>query len=612
MTNELFWKRANSCCRLLFGVFWLVLFSSIALLASPVFFQSKTYTIRVFPETNTYYTKALFKGMLPTGKPGKVTLYYSELEALQSVEGRYFNQKGKSKNLRKNDFFYADAPTSSFYGGFKKVIAQYPLLEEEAAFHFSYELQSTEIPFLASISLPEHLRTDTFLYKIQVPRGYMLTYKIDRGADQAFKIHIDSSNQEMEYLFLTTLKDRLQYKPQEAPQIRLFLIKKGTDPFDYFNDWYRNLIQPQQQLGADLTSYLDQLKEQYGNDSSRKMIRAVFDFVKSKIRYIDFENGIGAVQPRPIQKVFANQQGDCKDMGNLLCQMLRYLGLEAYVAISPTLSHPYDFDFPSLASANHVICVVYHNDEIICLDATEDFGIFPLPSRQIQDKTIFIINDDQGKLYNVPKVNAATNEIRFEFELSVKDETFEGQSSHFYKGLSQVPLRILNEYTNDQTYLEQYLQEELKGWLVKDFHLSRDEKGTIINTNLSTVPSISTLDDTQYLSLSFLPFPDVNRSQEPEKGAILDYQTILFKVDLLLNFPNSIKLTPFEGTHLEKDGVAFHFAIEQSSASQLTIRYQYLCDFLRLPETHLEFYQHIHTIIQKTLTKSVKYVVRTP
>ena len=42
-------------------------------------------------------------------------------------------------------------------------------------------------------------------------------------------------------------------------------------------------------------------------------VRALYNFLSTRTRYVGIDFGIGRYQPHPAEEVFANQYGDCKD-----------------------------------------------------------------------------------------------------------------------------------------------------------------------------------------------------------------------------------------------------------------------------------------------------------
>ena len=205
--------------------------------------------------------------------------------------------------------------------------------------------------------------------------------------------------------------------------------------------------------------FIDSLVMNSINDDDK--IKTLFDFVKSKVSYIDFENGIGAVQPRDVNKILNMRLGDCKDMSNLLCQSLRYLGFDAQLAISATNTYSYNLEFPSIAAANHVICVVPRNNQLVYLDATSSSCIYGYPSTHLQDKNILVIDDDSTYLEIVPKVPLHKNKSTYTCQLKLNQNELTGFFNYKMHGLSQMSIRHLKNSVGESlfaAYQKNYLE----------------------------------------------------------------------------------------------------------------------------------------------------------
>lgn len=165
----------------------------------------------------------------------------------------------------------------------------------------------------------------------------------------------------------------------------------------------------------------------------------IFKWVQANIKYIAFEDGINGYVPRPCTEVMNNRYGDCKDMGNLLVEMLTYAGVTgAHVAWVGTRDIPYLMsEFPSPMSCNHVICVVDHPEGgYYYLDATNSEAGINLPPSVVQSKDLLIhIDKDNYTLFTVPAVEAERNFfktiLRYEWD---KDDSLRGTGTDYYSG----------------------------------------------------------------------------------------------------------------------------------------------------------------------------------
>ena len=112
--------------------------------------------------------------------------------------------------------------------------------------------------------------------------------------------------------------------------------------------------------------------------------------MQDNIRYIAFEDGLAGFIPATAQEVFKSKYGDCKGMANLMTEMLKLAGLEAYMTWIGTRHIPYDYTLPSLAVDNHCISTVIIGGKEYFLDGTEKYIPFGDYAWRIQGKEVLI------------------------------------------------------------------------------------------------------------------------------------------------------------------------------------------------------------------------------
>jgi hypothetical protein len=166
----------------------------------------------------------------------------------------------------------------------------------------------------------------------------------------------------------------------------------------------------------------------------------IYKWVQENIKYIAFEDGINGYVPRSCSVVMKNRYGDCKDMGNLLVEMLTFAGVpNAYVAWVGTDNIPYQMsEIPSPLTCNHVIAVVEKEDgTFYYLDATGSEMGYLLPPDVIQEKEI-LIHKGPGKfqLYKVPAVEAKHNyfKMRIDFTYDAVTDSIRGTGKDYFGG----------------------------------------------------------------------------------------------------------------------------------------------------------------------------------
>jgi len=579
---------------------------------SSVQYSKKSYQIEAAPSSNSFTQTIQYKGIYPANHQEAINIYYGELDEIKGLTVRYRNARGKWKTVSKKNIISSAVNTQSFYDGVRKL--SFTLDKQDRAFPFevNYQMLTKDLMFLATISFRDKRMVDTFDYNIVVPKGHVLQYKTDEPSEAQIAIKETEESQHKLYRFFSDRAMRTLDMDAETIRVRMMVHPKEVLPFDHFNDWYRELVQPHSRINSNTITAMESAIEGISNDNEK--IKTIFQLVQNKISYISFESGIGAVQPRDVNQIFEYKQGDCKDMGNLLCQSLKHFGYEAYMAISSTVSHRYDLDFPCLASANHAICVIKINDEWKYLDATESHGIYGYPSRQIQDRNIFIINDTEGLLHKVEKVAAENNRANYDFHFVQNKNSLDGDFNFQLNGLSQIDFVYIQNYsTADKAnnVLTRYLESWAKNIEVEAVDIATDLLTTALSGAVKTSKNFTALKQKTYLSLNFLPKPELSEQQLKEEDQIVTYQAVNNHYNIVIDLEEDVRLQEFTPVTFEENGMKFQFKVSQENPTQLNVNYHYYNEHILIKDSLIESYNKINHLIEETLQKSIIYDTKT-
>jgi len=155
----------------------------------------------------------------------------------------------------------------------------------------------------------------------------------------------------------------------EPPEIRL----SSFSSWEIVGSWYNSLQQPKLAVTPELRARAEQLTK--GKTTDDEKIRAIYDFVSTRFRYIGVDLGMGRYSPHAASDVLANRYGDCKDKHTLFASLLQAVGITAYPAL---ISSKYRIDstLPSISSFDHVITVIPRGDSFLFLDTTPEIAPF--------------------------------------------------------------------------------------------------------------------------------------------------------------------------------------------------------------------------------------------
>jgi hypothetical protein len=163
--------------------------------------------------------------------------------------------------------------------------------------------------------------------------------------------------------------------------------------------WYWGLVKDQ--FVADDEVRRRAAEATRGLTDDRAKVRAVYDYVVEKTRYVALEFGIHGFKPYSCAQIFARGFGDCKDKATLIVAMLKELGIQATIVIVRT-GQKGDFEtYPaSLAPFDHAIAYVPSLD--LYLDGTAEYtGSLELPTMD-RGALALQVNEGVPKLVHLP------------------------------------------------------------------------------------------------------------------------------------------------------------------------------------------------------------------
>ena len=575
---------------------------------APIKYHKVERVFSVEPSTNTYTSQNFISGYCKEGTKNHLPIYFGELETISELKAS-FTLLGKKKKLSKKNFITNNVITDSFYDGLQKTTIKYPSSNFPYDFEYSYKETTNDILFLANLRFQNTHKIDTFHYVIKLPTSHVLHYQIEDSLKQSDLVQYNFSqiNEQHVYEFIGIPNGDGNYPTTRSATIRLIVTPKDKDPFDHYNDWYRELVKPKSNLSETNKKIFNEKVADLETD--REKVAAIYNMIKDRTSYIAFEDGIGAVQPRDVNKIFTAHQGDCKDMSNLICSALQSIGFDAKIALSSTIGHSFNLDFASVSSANHAICVLQLGDEWLFLDATEDAGFFGMPSSQIQGRSVFVIDDDKGMLKEVPPVKAEENIVEHTINLKKNENGLLGNILFKYCGLSQLWLRSGSKQVAAnklELYLTDYLSTRAENLGFEEVDLDVQEKICEIVAKVTTQRNFTNIKDKTYLSLAFLPDPFVQEDDE-EQTTLKFYRAIYQNYVVNIEFDNPIEMASFENVDLIKDGILFSFNVKQTTPKTIQITYKYVNEMLELKDNNLKNFRTIKNTIKQTLRKSIIY-----
>jgi transglutaminase-like putative cysteine protease len=301
--------------------------------------------------------------------------------------------------------------------------------------------------------------------------------------------------------------------------------EKGFGDVSDLYNWYNYLYKKCQNKPDELKAKVAELTK--GKNSDADKVKSIFYWVQDNIRYIAFEDGLAGFIPATAQDVFKAKYGDCKGMANLMTEMLKLAGLEAYMTWIGTRHIPYDYSLPSLSVDNHCISTVMLNGKEYFLDGTEKYIPFGDYAWRIQGKEVLIGKGAEFAVKKVPLLDKERNKVFTRAVFELKENILKGhvkvtltgeQRTSFHQYYHDLPSDQKKKYIN--RYFE-YGNRNLNISNIKTSDLNNREIPIVIEGDIDLSNYVITEDKDVYVGIDF--FPDNLKSFIPDKDRQHDY-----------------------------------------------------------------------------------------
>ncbi len=358
----------------------------------------------------------------------------------------------ETKRAFDNGIFYSDQESKNF---------TFPAVKAGAEIHLEYKEIVKDPRFLGLFRFGTFVPTESTKLSIEFPKNVSIGYIDFNTQDYPidFKEEIKGNNKT--YTWSVNNMKGFQGEAQSEsvlyylPHIILYIKNyedKGktnnvlNDVSDLYQ-WYSTLVDSIDEnnlekvhtIAEDITKSLSTKQEK---------AEAIFNWVQNNITYVAFEDGLGGFIPRSASSVCDKRYGDCKDMANLLYEMLNHIGIESYRTWIGTRDRPYSYwEVPTPMVDNHMITTVIIENDTIFLDATDSYVPYGMPSAFTQTKEALLgIDKDSFKIIKVPVQDMDKSVSEVNSIITIENNLVKVDETRFLTGYEKV------EFISDYTY----------------------------------------------------------------------------------------------------------------------------------------------------------------
>lgn len=321
---------------------------------------------------------------------GVSTNYYNPVVKLEAIRN---GARLESENIKKiipefSDVFLSDMFVYAIDFGYAEVG---DILE------YSYIQDYTDIAYLPILFVPNLNFVEDFEVVVNHPEEIDVEFDVyypRKKLQETVLQRKGVSSIRFENIFAVADLDFFPFNGFHALVIPK-LKSKGTiiNPIEKesYVQWYLQQYETVTPFTAEQRRLLDELVANYA--SKRDQMSAIYDFVRTKFRYIADERNRGGIVPRQPRKVLERRFGDCKDKSYLVHHLATLSGLQTdllLVTTAPILP----LDEVTVFSFDHMIVRFRDEDNAVLMDPTCSqcpFG--SLPEMGIE-KVALVVNSE--------------------------------------------------------------------------------------------------------------------------------------------------------------------------------------------------------------------------
>lgn len=383
-----------------------------------------------------------------------IRIPYDSFSEISNIKGSTFITKTNKKiELSSSSIGIYEAQYENIYKSDNKYkYFMLPKVEDNSVIEFSYKSKLTEPRFLSSFRFQNPIKTERTKLQIKCQSSTEIGYQLFGNYQD--KIVFTKTTEGNQDIYTWEGKDIPEFEGEDDMPSSLYFIPHiiyyiksyekngkreellGTPEKLY--QWYYSLtkgINKTDQTALN-NKTLDLIKDKKTDFEKAKVI---YQWVQQNVHYVAFEDGMSGFVPRDASVVFEKLYGDCKDMANLLNQMLQYTKLDSHLTWIGTRGKPYKYvEVPTPLVDNHMITNVNIDGKSYFIDATDKFCPFTLPSAMIQGKEALIgISENEFKLELVPQIEPSTNKTTVLMQLKLENNNIVGNASTTVSGLNK-------------------------------------------------------------------------------------------------------------------------------------------------------------------------------
>lgn len=364
---------------------------------------------------------------------GDILLYYNDFQDIAGFHGAIYDANGELvRSIGTNDG--NDFSLSQQYTLYQDTrLRRYELYHNAYPYTivYSYEVKLDGLLNLPTFFAQErNQHVDNASLSVSIPKNLELKYQaVNTNIKPAKSVVGQDSVLKWRFENIRPVASQPYGKSPAEKLPRILLAVRSFDmagtqgsfsSWDSFGRWYYELGKNRQELPEEIRI---EIKNIFSAAPNRKAgIKALYEYMQDKTRYVSVQLGIGGWQPFEAAFVEQKRYGDCKALTNYMQAILSYAGVSSYpVLINNGIAKP-DIvtDFPS-NQFNHVILWIPEADTV-WLESTSQNIPFNYIGYSNSNRHGLAVTPDSSFLIKTPAYGSKTNRLVHDAEVKLNSK----------------------------------------------------------------------------------------------------------------------------------------------------------------------------------------------
>jgi hypothetical protein len=478
---------------------------------------------------------------------------YSPMFKLSNIKGKIYNELGKQiKSLGGDDIIDHSAISGfSLYDDNRVKFIDPKNLTYPFTVEYTYTIDLNQ-----TLSLPvwdhdtKNTSYENSIFIVRTPVGYSFRYReynLPKGV-----VKTTQDNKDVYTWTITNLVARIE-EPMTTkslptyPLVRLapnkFEVgetKGSTESWKDLGVWVTTLIEKKDVLSDATKLKMKEITSSCKNDFEK--VKAIYEYMQQKTRYVSIQVGIGGWQPFDAETVDKTSYGDCKALSNYTKALLSSVGIKSYYTIvsAGSLEDNTETDFPS-DQFNHVMVCVPIDKDTVWLECTSQRMPCGFNGDFTDDRDVLIVDGENSKLVHTRIYPATENCINRNTMVDLADiESGAANASTKYIGLCYDDM-MSTYYADDADKLKKITQSiELPSFSLTKFSLVENRSKTPSldeHLDLTFTNYIKKMGDIALLPLNFMnrlsSIPDKVRNRKTDmciRRSYMENDTVTYRL----------------------------------------------------------------------------------